>query len=129
VVYRELTLDEIAQVPGVPSPLPGIFFMVGAVDDDGKVAAACGIYAAIHLDPMWVRDDRRKSPMILRRLWNEMKEFFENKGISNVTVGMLDENPGPPNESVIAKMCEFAGGHEVRGRIFVIDVGRRRKEA
>jgi len=123
MVYRELTLEEIAQVPGVPSQIPGFFHMIGAVDEDGKVAAACGIYAAIHLDPMWIREDRRKSPFILRRLWNEMKEFFRYKGVSNVTVGMLDSNPGQPNESVIAKMCEAAGGHEVRGRLFVIDVG------
>jgi len=84
--------------------------------------AGCGVFTVIHADPLWVREDYRRSPVLLRRLWRATKDAILKRGGSGVQVGMTDVDPGEPTESMIARMCEFAGGHEIEARFFMIPI-------
>lgn len=130
MIYRRLTQEEIARVPGVQTPVPKSFHAIGAVDDEGNVIAALGIFAAVHFDPLWVREDKRGSGIILRRLWEAVQRHLRDHDLGDVTVGMLDSNPGPRYESVVEKLCcKLAGGHEVKGRIFTIPFNGRHHDS
>ena len=39
-----------------------------------------------------------------------------------VFVGMTEDNPGQPFEGLVERMCEAAGGSELKARFFVIPV-------
>ena len=122
--YRELTRDELGRVPGALEPLPQSMVGVGAVSDDGEVVAACGMYTVVQLDPLWVREDYRKSPVILKRLWESTRAFLAAKGVKSVFSGVLDGYPGPEHESVIERLSvRLAGGKPFGGRIWVIEIG------
>lgn len=119
--FRLLTRSEAREVPGMISPMPDSLFVVGAVDENG-VAAACGVFLAVCADPIWIRPDLRNGGKMLLRLWEATREEIAKRGGSHVRVGMTDQSPGEPTESLVARMCEFAGGEEVKARFFEIPV-------
>ena len=115
--YRELTEDERSQVPGV---IPGML-VVGAVDETG-VVGACGIILSPHLDPLWIREDRRgKSGWILIRLWKAVRNKLLSLGASSCTAAVTSDYPGPELERVIEKLSvHLAGGQELDARVWLI---------
>lgn len=120
--YRRLKPEELATVPGVDE-IPPSMVAIGAVNDCGEVVGCVGIYAALHLDPLWIREDYRKSPFLIRRIWERLKAEMNAEGVHQVEVGMLDTNPGPENEENVVRIVkDLAGGEEVKGRIFVINL-------
>jgi hypothetical protein len=89
------------------------------VDDHG-VVAACGVFLAAHADPLWVREDHRKHGLLLLRLWEATRAEIIRRGGERINVGMTETNPGEPTESLVARMCETAGGHEIKARFFEV---------
>jgi hypothetical protein len=125
VIYRELIPSDT--VPeGVPSggfPIePDKGLTVVAVNDSGEIVALLRAFYVVQMDPLWVREDHRGNGKVLPHLWDAMKAKLVERGVSGVEVGMLDHNPGPQFESVVARLCEFAGGEEIRGRLFLVPV-------
>ncbi len=123
MTFRLLTREEIETVPGMVSPIPASLWVMGAVDEKG-VAAAIGCFFVLHADPLWVRPDKRKGGRLLRDLWYATKDEIRRGrlGPEVLWVGMTDENPGPPNDALVARACEAVGGYELKGRFFVIPV-------
>jgi len=119
MIYRQLTPEEMRQVPKLPEPSERVT-VVGAVDDNGEVVAAMGIFVAIHMDPLWVREDKRNNPRILLRLWDAAQTYLRSQGAGGVLALMFDGDPGPPYEGVVERICKYAGGYEVVGRMFLV---------
>jgi hypothetical protein len=124
--FRLLTPEEIDQVPGVISPRPSSFIMVGAVDEDGKVYAACGAFLVLHADPLWIRPDWRGRGRLLYRLMQAFMGELRSRGVRGVEVGMTDTNPGQPTESLIERVCRMVGGHELKARFFAVPIGEEK---
>ena len=123
--YRLLTRAEAAEIPGMIDPMPDSLFVVGAVDESG-IIAACGVFMALHADPLWIRPDKRKcKPCLLKHLWDNVAEEILRRGASSVEVGMTETNPGQPTESMIERMCKLVGGREIKARFFSVPVGIR----
>ena len=122
MTFRLLTREEAATVPGMMDPQPESLFVVGAVDDSG-VVAACGVCLALCADPLWVRPDHRCDGKTVANLWYATKDEILKRGGSKLRVTMTDTNPGPPFESVMARLCHKAGGEELKGRVFFVPVG------
>jgi hypothetical protein len=120
--FRLLTPEEIDQVPGVLSPRPSSFIMVGSVDEAGKVVAAVGAFLALHADPVWVRPDKRGTGLMRQVLAAGMAEL-SRRGVTHVEVGVTDTNPGPPFESMVEHACLAAGGYEIKARFFAVPIG------
>jgi hypothetical protein len=119
--WRVLTRAEAETVPGMIEPVPDSLVAVGAVDDEGQVVACIGAFAVLHADPVWVREDHRNGKTLLR-LWEAMKHELAQRGISGVEVLMTEHVPGPPLESTVARLCEVAGGQEMRLRHFIVPI-------
>ena len=121
MIWRVLTREEAATVPGMIDPIPGSLVAVGAVDEDGQVVACLGTFAVLHADPVWVREDHRNGKTLLR-LWEAMKHELLQRGVSGVDVLMSPNVPGQPLEDTMARLCEAAGGVEVKMRHFVVPI-------
>lgn len=119
--YRELTTDEREQVPDLQDGAVGI----GAVDELGEVVAAVGLFSIVHMDPVWIRGESRKSPFLLRRLWDATKKACQEHDIHVLTGSMIDGVPGEEHEEVVAKlMLRLCGGRELHGRFFMMPVDK-----
>lgn len=116
--YRELTTEERTTVPDIHDRM----VVVGAVNDEGQVVAACGIILSPHLDPLWVHPDRRgRAGFALVNLWVAVKEKLLSLGASSCTSSVIDGYPEPPYDRVIEHLSTtLAGGHEVKARIWLI---------
>ena len=121
MIWRVLSHAEAATVPGMISPIPDSLVAVGAVDEHG-VAACIGTFPVLHADPVWVREDLRGHGKTLLRLWETTKTELQTRGFRGVEVLMTENVPGQPLEDVVARMCETAGGQEVKFRAFVVPV-------
>lgn len=112
---------ELKTVPGLEDGIPIGMIAVGAVDEEGEVVSCVGIYPAPHLSPLWIREDHRKSPTILRRVWETLKQELYDRDIHDVEIGLLEHDPGPEHEAdVVRIITDLAGGEEVKARTFVI---------
>jgi hypothetical protein len=120
--FRRLTLAEMRMVPGMPESIPQSMFVMGMVDEQG-VAAACGVFLVLHADPIWIRPDKRNGGKLLLHLWEATRAEIEARNLGpEVFVGMTEDNPGQPTESVVERMCLAGGGEELKARFFVIPV-------
>ena len=120
--FRLLTRQEIETVPGMPAEIPDSLFVTGLVDEKG-VAAALGVFFVLHADPIWIREDHRASGKLLLRLWEAARQEIRRRNLGpELFVGMTDTNPGEPTEDLVARMCETAGGGELKARFFTVPV-------
>jgi hypothetical protein len=103
--------EEIA-VEDSPIDHPPHSRVIAAIDDDGAIVAVVGVFTAVHLDPLWIREDHRQSPSILRRLWVATKRILAADGIRAVI--------GTSNTEIVDRLCAWAGGRAVPGRLYVI---------
>ena len=119
---RLLSPDELATVPGMVDPIPESLFGVGAVDEQG-VAACIGVFLVLHADPIWVRPDKRNGGKLPLHLWEAARDEIIRRRLGpEVFVGMTPDNPGQPTEGLVERMCEYAGGSELKARFFVLPV-------
>ena len=109
-------------MPGIFNPQPDSMFTVGAVDERG-VVAACGVFVAWCGDPLWVRPDHRGDGRTLVKLWQATAGEIARRDGAQIMVTMTEDNPGPPFESLVARLCEKVGGEELKGRVFLVPVG------
>jgi hypothetical protein len=119
--FRLLTREEIEAVPGMQDPIPGSLFAVGMVDEKG-VAAACGVFLVVHVDPIWVREDLRLDGVSLR-LWDATaKEIAWRRLGSEAFFSMSETVPGQPTEDKLAEEAGKFGAQELKARFFVIPI-------
>jgi len=119
--FRLLTRPEMESIPGIVDPIPGSMFAVGMVDEKG-LAAACAVFFVVHGDPIWVREDLRKTG-VARELWEATRKEIEWRNMGpEVFFGMSEHTPGQPTEDRLAAAAILAGGHELKARFFVVPV-------
>jgi len=106
-------------------PIPSSLFAVGAVDEQG-VVAAIGVFLVLHADPLWIREDYRNRGKLPLELWEATKAEITrgNLGPEVLWVCMTEDKPGPPTENVVARLCQAAGGSELKARFFTIPVDK-----
>lgn len=115
--FKALSPEEFGLIPtdalrGMPAEI--LSGAVVAVDEAGAVVAMCGLISAIHLDPVWIREDHRNSPNILRRLWESTRQSLAVIGVRGVI--------GVATTPLMRKLCKWAGGMPIEGQQYVIAV-------
>jgi hypothetical protein len=119
--FRLLTRAEMEAIPGIADPIPGSMFAVGMVDEKG-LAAACGVFFVVHGDPIWVREDLRKTG-VAKELWEATRKEIEWRNMGpEIFFSMSETIPGQPTEDRLAAAAIKAGGHELKARFFVVPV-------
>jgi len=120
--FRVLTREELESVPGMSDPIPSSLFAVGSVDSKG-VSSAIGVFLVMHADPIFIREDMRARGKLPLRLWEATRrEIIERRLGQELFVGMTADNPGQPTEGLVERMCQTAGGSELKARFFVVPV-------
>ncbi len=115
--YRELSKSERLKFD---DDLPEL--SIGAFEDETLVAV-CGVSNVLHLDPVWVRPDKRRQGMV-GRLFKAVSDNLRLKGAEVVTTGFIEGQPGEPLEHVIVKICMDLGGTEIKGRFFGLPLAK-----
>ncbi len=113
--YRELSKSERLKFD---DDLPEL--SIGAFEDDVLIAV-CGITPVLHLDPVWVRPDKRRQGMV-GRLWQAVSDNLRGKGVSVVTTGFIPGEPDEETAKVVVKICEDLGGVEIKGTFWGLKV-------
>lgn len=120
LTFRELDPAEFSQIPseatgGYQLPASNCKVVAG-IDESGKIAACWAAVAVVHLEPLWVREDYRKSGYVIRRLWTLLKDVLLKQGVRTTLTVIADAVP------VTRKVASWCGAREVPGKLFFLDI-------
>jgi hypothetical protein len=122
ITYRELEPDEFhlapREVPGSDVYEAGNSRILAAFNEQGEVVATWTMFAMVHIEPFWVREDYRKSMTILRRMAEHMKAMIKASNIACVYTVVLDSTP------VLKKFAHWFGGKKVDGTLYYWDASK-----
>jgi len=90
--------------------MPGTVGMA-AIDDSGEVVGYFGFVKTVTLDPIWIRPDKRKSPFLLRRLWERSKKFLRECGA--VSVGGTTMRHSQENRELVERIAKSIGNAKI----------------
>ena len=82
--YEVIKAEEAPEEVNAPPGTRGL-----AAYDGDEIVAYVGVIQSITIDPLWIRPDRRKSPWLLRRLWEKLRALLVKEGavaVGGVTV-------------------------------------------
>jgi hypothetical protein len=48
---------------------------IAVVEDDGEIIAYWVVWYALHLEPLWVREDHRTSPVVIKQIVQQVQEI------------------------------------------------------
>lgn len=114
MIYRLLRPDD-----ALPDTLPfrpqdGVV----AVNDKDELVAVCGLVSIVHLDPLWVREDYRHHPTLLKHLWTSIRAYMISLGVK-VALSVADK---PVAQRLLTRLV---GAQELPGRVYAIYTGER----
>lgn len=116
ITYRPLKPEEFPraprEVPGSEMFTPENSQIVAAIDEQGEIVATFTLFICAHLEPMWIRQDHRHSPTILRRMTEAMKGLMRTLGIKEAYSVVLETTP------VLARYAEWFGAVRVPGVLY-----------
>lgn len=114
--YRQLRADEYDKAPreveGSESFTPENSRILAAINEKGEVVATWTMFAMVHVEPFWVRQDYRKSMTIMRRMTEHMKQILKDGGVPSVYTVVMDKTP------VLRKFAKWFGAKPVDGTLF-----------
>jgi hypothetical protein len=120
LTFRELAQSEFSQIP--PEALDGRQLptdncrVVAGIDKDGRIAAVWCAIAVVHLEPLWIRPDQRRSAYILKRLWQNLRSILRTLGVQSTLTVIADSVP------VTRKIAAWCGARPVEGKLYFLDI-------
>lgn len=116
LIYRELKPEEFhlapREVPGSDVYNATNSRILAAINEKGEVVATWTMFAMIHIEPFWVREDYRKSMSIMRRMAENMKALLRESKIGCVYTIVMDSTP------VLQKFAKWFGATKVDGSLY-----------
>jgi hypothetical protein len=116
LVYRELTPEEFdkapREVPGSEGYNPGNSRILGAFNEQGEIVSTFTLFLIAHAEPLWIREDYRGSPTIMRRMAEGMKAMLKQYGFPSCYTVVMDSTP------VLAKFAKWFGGNKIDGSLY-----------
>ena len=116
LTYRELTPEEFPlaprDVPGSEVYTPDNSRILAALNEDGEIVATWTMWPCVHIEPVWVRKDYRRTTGILRGLARAMKKMLRDLDISEVYTVALDKTP------VLQRFARWFGANPVSGTLY-----------
>jgi len=117
VIYRELEASELCRVPPeatAPYAIPREARVFAAINDEGDVVAAWCLTAVAHAEPLWVREDHRNHPVLLRRLWKQLTHAARSAGVTHLASAIMDDRP------VTQKIAQWTGAQSLPAKFYVL---------
>ncbi len=115
LIFRELGPTEFDRVPAEATD--GFRLRpqhrVAAALEGEDVVGIWVVAVALHAEPIWIREDHRKSPTIVRRLWDNVKAIVRDMGSPGV-VGII-----PDSVPADKRIAEWLGAEPIPGAIYL----------
>ena len=113
---------EVVNSEDIPDEIGAMNGTVGMAAYDGdEIVAYVGFIKTVTLDPLWIRPDKRKSPFLLRRLWEKSKAFL--KGAGAVEVGGVTLGRDQETAEIVERIAKrLTGANVVEARFLHIDL-------
>jgi hypothetical protein len=121
ITYRKLRTEELARIPkealqSYPEELRKVARAFAALDASGEIIGVLLTFNVVHAEPLWVREDYRNHPRILKRLWDGVRSLLQGSGVDYAVSVILDSLP------VTRKIAIAVGGIEIPGKVFLYPV-------
>ena len=117
LTYRELTPEEFPmaprEVPGSEIFNPSNSRILACFNDAGEIVSTWTIYASIHIEPFWIREDYRKSKSIMRRMTEHMKALLRMGGQRSCYTVVMGSTP------VLERFARWFGAKKVDGTLYL----------
>lgn len=125
LTVRRLPADEwelLRQIPlfapGRPLPDPKSNWVVVAQRQDGSLAGFWFVFTALHAEPVWLADDCRQKPGILRRMWRGVSDILRGLDQPSAYAVILDSDipTGITNQAL------RMGFQQIPGKLYFVNV-------
>jgi hypothetical protein len=114
LTFRELEPEEFDRVP--TEALDGLKLgnarVSAAFEGDKLVGVWCVVFV-LHAEPIWVREDHRGHPTLIRRLWDGVKSIVRAEGLPGAVAIVPDSVPED------ARIAEWIGAKPIPGAIYL----------
>lgn len=70
--------------------------VVVAEDPTGKIVATWGVFATVHIEPLYIAQPHRKNPGLIRALWERVWGLLESTGQRVSFAVLAQESPALP---------------------------------
>jgi hypothetical protein len=116
LTFRELRPDEFERIP--PEALGGLVILPGqaritAALEEDEIVGIWSVAFVLHAEPVWVREDHRRHPTLLRRLWDGVTDIVRDIGAKGV-VGVI-----PDSVPADKRIAEWIGAEPIPGAIYL----------
>lgn len=88
---------------------------IAVVEVDGRIVAYWVVWTALHLEPLWIAPEHRKSPPVVSGLVGALQQAVEATGETVAYCEIADENL-----PVIGPMASKLGFHEAPGKLYYL---------
>jgi hypothetical protein len=125
LTVRELPSGEFPRLASVEPfdklgfPKPETSRVVVGEDAAGRVVAYWCVFAAIHVEPVWIAPEHRSRPGLIRRLWEQVRSVLGASGEKIAFCNIFDEGL-PVKEAMAARL----GFQKLPGSLYFITVQR-----
>lgn len=114
--YRAIEAGGPLQEVGIP-PEQLARMSVAVVEVDGVIVAYWVVWYALHVEPLWIREDHRKSVAVVKGLVDAMHGIVEASGEA-AAFCVID----PENWATVGDYAERFGFYEAPGRLYYLVV-------
>jgi hypothetical protein len=116
LTYRELTPEEYPMAPrevvGSEIYTPTNSRILAGFNEKGEIVTTWTMFPMVHIEPLWIREDYRNSPTILRRMAQHMKSMMRESGILSCYTVVMSATP------VLRRFAEWFGAKAVDGTLY-----------
>jgi hypothetical protein len=125
LTVRELPPGEFPRLASVEPfdklgfPNPQTSRVIVGEDLSGKVVAYWCVFAAIHVEPVWIAPEHRARPGLIRSLWGKVRAVLVASGEKIAFCNIFDEGL-PVKEAMAARL----GFQKLPGSLYFITVQR-----
>lgn len=119
-IVRELQVEEYPRLKqilpeGFPLPNPKTSRVVIAEDADGAIKGYWFCYIALHIEPLWVAEEKRHDVSVIARMWKKVKEIMLADSWLSAYAIIYDTNI-----ETVGKSATWLGFQKIAGSLYWI---------
>ncbi len=112
--YQRLLSFEPFQSGGLPSPEVSRILVA---ELDGAIVGFWGLFNAVHVEPLWIAEEHRKRPGLVRRLWSAVADQLRSVGVYTAFACIADRDAAQ-NVPLAMRL----GFERVQGDLYVVRI-------
>lgn len=91
---------------------------IAVVEDDGVIVAYWVVWYAMHLEPLWVREDHRSSPAVIKNIMRQVQEIVVASDAPSAFCVVEDVAAG----EAVAQYADRLGFQKAPGQLYYVVV-------